>query len=148
MPASAATATAATAAASLVATASSTAAVIPAVASVSISVVFVCGREHAGQPHRRRYRFRHRRRRLGDLPGLFKIVDKNARSFPPSHCYIAVILRNSTKWRRGFSYINPFLFIRGLSCPRCVQVSLSLKCLKVKVSRDFFMNHLPPSSWK
>jgi hypothetical protein len=51
---------------------------------------------------------------------LFKIVDNNARSFPPSHCYIAVI---STKWGTGFSYINHFLFIRGLSCPRCVQIS-------------------------
>ncbi len=25
---------------------------------------------------------------------------------------------------------NPFLFIRGLSCPSCIQASLSLNCLK------------------
>jgi hypothetical protein len=27
--------------------------------------------------------------------------------------------------------LNPFLFIRGLSCPSCIQVSLSLNCLQL-----------------
>ncbi len=29
--------------------------------------------------------------------------------------------------------INPFLFIRGLSCPSCIQASLSLNCLKLTI---------------
>ncbi len=30
-------------------------------------------------------------------------------------------------------YVNPFLFIRGLSCPSCIQASLSLNCLKLTI---------------
>ena len=30
-------------------------------------------------------------------------------------------------------YRNPFLFIRGLSCPSCIQASLSLNCLKLTI---------------
>ncbi len=29
--------------------------------------------------------------------------------------------------------MNPFLFIRGLSCPGCIQASLSLNCLKLTI---------------
>jgi hypothetical protein len=31
------------------------------------------------------------------------------------------------------SFINPFLFIRGLSCPSCIQASLSLNCHKLTI---------------
>ncbi len=54
------------AAASSLAAASSPAAIIPAIPSVSI--VFMCGGELAGQPQWRRNRLRHRRRRFGGLP--------------------------------------------------------------------------------
>ncbi len=30
-----------------------------------------------------------------------------------------------------YMFFNPFLFIRGLSCPSCIQASLSLNCLKL-----------------
>jgi hypothetical protein len=30
--------------------------------------------------------------------------------------------------------LNPFLFIRGLSCPICIQASLFLNCLKLTIS--------------
>ena len=36
-----------------------------------------------------------------------------------------------TEELRTESYFNPFLFIRGLSCPSCIQASLSLNCLKL-----------------
>ncbi len=29
--------------------------------------------------------------------------------------------------------VNPFLFIRGLSCPSCIQATLSLNCLKLTI---------------
>jgi hypothetical protein len=35
--------------------------------------------------------------------------------------------------RYRFCIFNPFLFIRGLSCPRCIQASLSLNCLKLTI---------------
>ena len=66
MPAPAA-ATPTAAATTLVAAVSTAAAVMFDVDTVSTAFLF--GREHAGQPHRRRYWFRRRRRRLGGLPG-------------------------------------------------------------------------------
>jgi hypothetical protein len=41
-------------------------------------------------------------------------------------------------------YINPLLFIRGLSCPNCIQASLSLNCLKLTIP-GFPHNCLPVS---
>ncbi len=38
-----------------------------------------------------------------------------------------------TEELRTESYFNPFLFIRGLSCPSCIQASLSLNCLKLTI---------------
>ncbi len=32
---------------------------------------------------------------------------------------------------RWLPYFNPFLFLRGLSCPRCDKASLSLNCIKL-----------------
>ncbi len=40
--------------------------------------------------------------------------------------------------------VNPFLFIRGLSFPSCIQASLSLNCLKITIPR-FPYNCLPVS---
>ncbi len=40
--------------------------------------------------------------------------------------------------------IDPFLFIRGLSCPCCIQASLSLNCLKLTIP-GFPYNCLPVS---
>ncbi len=34
-------------------------------------------------------------------------------------------------------FINPFLFLSGLSCPHYIQVSLSLNCLKLTTPMDF-----------
>ena len=41
------------------------------------------------------------------------------------------VLRKTTiiKW----DWFNPFLFIRGLSCPRCIKDLLSLNCLKLTI---------------
>ncbi len=35
--------------------------------------------------------------------------------------------------RRSVLSMNPFLFIRGLSCPGCIQTWLSLNCLKLTI---------------
>ena len=45
------------------------------------------------------------------------------------------------RWKMLFS---PFLFIRGLSCPSCIQASLSLNCLKLTIP-GFPHNCLPVS---
>ncbi len=37
------------------------------------------------------------------------------------------------KVRGHFLQCNPFLFIRGLSCPSCIQASLSLNCFKLTI---------------
>ncbi len=41
-------------------------------------------------------------------------------------------------------FLNPFLFIRGLSCPSCIQASLSLNCFKLSIP-EFPHNCLPVS---
>jgi len=58
------------------------------------------------------------------------------------------ILAGSLKfalWKKTILwYINPFLFIRGLSCPSCIQASLSLNFLKLTIL-GFPHNCLPLS---
>ncbi len=39
--------------------------------------------------------------------------------------------------RWSYSTFNPFLFIKGLSCPSCIQASLSLNFLKLTTFLDF-----------
>jgi hypothetical protein len=47
-------------------------------------------------------------------------------------------------WEMIPGILNPFLFIRGLSCPSCVQAPLSLNCLKLAIP-GFPHNCLPVS---
>ncbi len=44
------------------------------------------------------------------------------------------------------SMFNPFLFIRGLSCPSCIQALLSLKCLKLIIPGSGFPHNCLPVS--
>ncbi len=51
------------------------------------------------------------------------------------------------KWSKTISCycpFNPFLFIRGLSCPSCIKAALSLNCLKLTIP-GFPHNCLPVS---
>ncbi len=43
-----------------------------------------------------------------------------------------------------YERVDSFLFIRGLSCPSCIQASLSLNCLKLTIP-GFLHNCLPVS---
>ncbi len=47
-------------------------------------------------------------------------------------------------FRHAKNYFDPFLFIRGLSCPSCIQASLSLNYLKLTIP-GFPRNWLPVS---
>jgi hypothetical protein len=47
-----------------------------------------------------------------------------------------------TSFIHGWYTVNPFLFIRGLSFPSCIQASLSLNCLKLTIP-GFPYNCLP-----
>jgi hypothetical protein len=53
------------------------------------------------------------------------------------------ILRIST--RSILIYFNPFLFIKGLSCPRTVQTSLTQNCLKLTIRTVLYLDNLSNS---
>jgi hypothetical protein len=47
--------------------------------------------------------------------------------------YNSLRKRRDTEETTALCEINPSLFIRGLSCPSCIQASLSLICLKLTI---------------
>jgi hypothetical protein len=70
----------------------------------------------------------YRSRRLSSV--VLQLAEGHVIGQVSSH-WFGIFLITGPHWSLSTRSPNPFLFIRGLSCPSCIQASLSLNCLKL-----------------